>query len=171
MARTTFVQADLILGANSLVSFDDAEYQASVDGNDDWFLLSESQKVASLIKAYQRIRRMNFCLDPEEFTWVDSDGNERSDIDFSQMTTDIFNTLPQALKDAFAQASFVTIADEDDCDNFEQQRADGVIQSKTGDISQMYNPKKPLSYPIPRKAVEILAPWLCRNKVSLARSS
>jgi len=168
-SKIILTKDNLVVGVNCATDLDAAIFSATITPKMSGFVsLSEHDQVAQIMGAWEKIKLMNFCVD--DFTWTDSSGDTRCDIDLENMGAAAFALLPDAFKSAMVAATVITGVSEAKCDSSEMQREDGVLSSKQGDYTITYKSGSPMRFPIPRAAVDRLAKYLCSGK-GLARAS
>ena len=171
----TFTEADLTVGENTLSTIAEADREAAIEGLSVWDGLTESDKVAALMRAYRKIAPLCFCLKvtPESYDpWINTgiefapchDEHMEKHIRLEELTAAEITSLPSAFLSALTQAQMFEAADTEACDSEEAQRGDGIIMQTQGATTTMFRTGVPLKTPLCRAAMDVIGRYLCSEK-------
>lgn len=135
---------------------------ASLDG---WNGASDTQKVAALIEARERLCKLHFRFDPLD--WQNRVTGWFPDYkDFALITLDEFNALDERFRLALKRAQVVEASELIGRSEDLMNRDAGVVSVTIGDSSRTYLQQKAARYPVSGRAMSILSRYLAAKRLT-----
>lgn len=171
-----FVPADLEFGENTLLTLDEADEEAAIEGySAQWDRMAETDRIAALMRAFRRLSDYTFCLqgeadyDPFSHTGFElyddgCDEFDHQDVRLSELTPSEIADLPEAFLDALRAAQGLEAADSAACGSDESQRNDGVVMKTQGPVTTLYRSGRQLETPFCKDAMRVLENYICTRR-------
>lgn len=150
---------DLTVMKNSYQTYGEAQITAStISTLQDWYDISRQEKISALINAYHKIGQLNFVVDCQEIS------------DINSLTKEEFEALDSKFIEAIKRAQVVE-ADSVSGYNVATALQDNNILSYTiGETSQMFRSGNQYKTMLSSSAMDILSKYICR-RIQIGRSS
>lgn len=137
-----------------------------IHGVDSFLEADERGQMTAMIEAARRISLLNFEVyfgDEQEYLYDSKEVSHATGI--RGLTLDQFNNLPDELISAIKSAQVVE-ADEilGEYGEIAKRRAQGLMSESVGESSQMYQSGKPVDWPVSRRTMSFLAPFVRMTK-------